>query len=88
MQASQLLVGQFAGRDGYGIAFPDFCLPALPIILKAKDGTFEPTTTTVGAESDKTRTVTCKPLDSNEYVGEPIFPDPAQMTLADIWPLP
>ena len=26
MQASQLLVGQFAGRDGYGIAFPDFCL--------------------------------------------------------------
>lgn len=88
MQASQLLVGKFAGRDGYGIAFPDFCLPALPIVLKAKDGTFAPTTTTVGEEIDKTRTVTCEPLNSNEYVSEPIYPDPNKITLADSWPLP
>jgi len=88
MQASQLLVGQFAGPDGYGVAFPDFCLPAFPIILKAKDGTFAPTKTKVGAESDKTRTVSCEPLNSHEYVGEPIYPDPDQTMLADIWPLP
>jgi len=88
MQASQLLVGQFAGPDGYGVAFPDFCLRGFPIILKAGDGSFAPTMTKVGAESDKTRTVSCEPLNSNEYVGEPIYPDPDQTMLSDVWPLP
>ena len=43
MQASQLLVGHFAGPTGHGIAFPDFCLKAKPIILQAKGDTFAPT---------------------------------------------
>ena len=43
MQASQLLVGRFAGRDGYGIAFPEFCASGPPIILRQNgDGTFVP----------------------------------------------
>ena len=53
MQASQLLVGNFAGRDGHGIAFPDFCEKSDPIILRPEGDTFMPataTTTTVGDE--------------------------------------
>jgi hypothetical protein len=88
MQASQLLVGQFAGRDGYGIAFSEFCLSAYPLILKAGDGTFTPLTEKIGDDADKTRAVTCEPLASNEYVGEPIYPDPNQIALVDRWPLP
>ena len=87
MQASQLLVGQFAGRGGYGIAFPDFCLTD-PLILKAADGTFTPTKEKIGEDTDKTRSVTCKPLESSEYVSEPIYPATDQITLAETWPLP
>ena len=46
MQASQLLVGNFAGRDGQGIAFPDFCESRIPIILKPEGDTFVPATPT------------------------------------------
>jgi hypothetical protein len=88
MQASQLLVGQFAGRDGYGIAFTEFCLSADPLILKAGDGTFTPLTEKVGDDTDKTRTVTCEPLNSHEYLGKPIYRDPNEIALAESWPLP
>ncbi|MBR1190311.1 hypothetical protein [Bradyrhizobium sp. AUGA SZCCT0160] len=76
MQASQLLVGKFAGQDGHGIAFPDFCLQGEPIILKTEDGSFAPMTKTVGEEIDKIRTVTCDPLDSHKYISGPIKPGP------------
>jgi hypothetical protein len=73
MQASQLLAGHFAGRDGHGIAFPDFCLKTLPIILQPKgDGTFVPSTKSVGVESDIQRTVTCTPLNSSKELSGPI----------------
>jgi hypothetical protein len=88
MQASQLLVGQFAGSDGYGIAFSEFCVSIYPLILKAGDRTFTPLVAKIGDDTDKTRTVTCEPLSSNEYVGEPIYPDPNQIALVDRWPLP
>ena len=42
MQASQLLIGHFAGPAGHGIAFPDFCLRAKPIILQTKGDAFVP----------------------------------------------
>jgi hypothetical protein len=88
MQASQLLVGHFAGRDGYGIAFPDFCLKALPIILKPQDETFVPTRRSAGEEGDIVRRVSCAPLESNEYISGPIKPDPdATASVAD-WPQP
>jgi hypothetical protein len=72
MQASQLLVGNFAGRDGQGIAFPDFCQKSEPIILKPEGDAFVPafpTTKTVGDEDDFKRTVTCGPLNSSEDLG-------------------
>jgi hypothetical protein len=73
MQASQLLAGYFAGRDRHGIAFPDFCLKTLPIVLQLKDdGTFVPTTESAGVETDIKRTVTCTPLDSSEEISGPI----------------
>jgi hypothetical protein len=72
MQASQLLVGHFAGRDGHGIAFTDFCLPSEPIILKPDHGAFAPNIKTVGDAADKTREVTCHPLDNNRDVSGPI----------------
>jgi hypothetical protein len=87
MQASQLLVGQIAGPGGYGVAFSEFCLSD-PLILKAGDGTFTPLAKKVGVDADKTRTVTCEPLNSNGYVGEPIYRNPNEMTLAENWPSP
>ena len=75
MQASQLLVGNFAGRDGQGIAFPDFCETSDPIILRPEGDTFMPataTTTTVGDEDYLRRTVTCGPLDSSQDLGKTI----------------
>jgi hypothetical protein len=71
MQASQLLVGHFAGRDGHGIAFPDYCWKADPIILKPQGDTFLPATETVG-EGAVTRTVTCEPLNATADVSGPI----------------
>jgi hypothetical protein len=72
MQASQLLAGHFAGRDGHDIAFTDFCLPSEPIILKPDHGTFVPIVASVGDATDKTREVTCDPLDGNRDVSGPI----------------
>jgi hypothetical protein len=88
MQASQLLVGHFAGRGGYGIAFPDFCLKALPIILKPEDDTFVPLKKSVGTRGDITRRVTCAPLNSIDYISGPIRPDPAAVLPDADWPLP
>lgn len=77
MQASQLLAGNFAGRDRHGIAFPDFCLKTLPIILQPKDdGTFVPSAKSVGVETDIQRTVTCTPLNSSEEISGPILHRP------------
>jgi hypothetical protein len=71
MQASQLLVGHFAGGDGHGIAFPDFCRKATPIILKPQGDTFIPTAGSAG-EGGWTRKVTCEPLNATADVLEPI----------------
>ena len=88
MQASQLLVGHFAGRDGYGIAFPDFCLKADPIILKPNFDTFVPTTKSAGEEGDIERRVSCDRLNSNEYISGPIKPDPEATIATADWPAP
>jgi hypothetical protein len=71
LQASQLLVGHFAGRDGHGIAFPDFCWKANPIILKPQGDTFVPPSEPVG-EGAQTRNVTCEPLNATADVLGPI----------------
>ncbi len=71
MQASQLLVGHFAGRDGHGIAFPDFCWKAEPIILKPQGDRFVPATESVG-EGAQTRKVSCDPLNATADVSGPI----------------
>ena len=87
MQASQLLVGRFAGRDGYGIAFPEFCASGPPIILRQNgDGTFVPEEGSTGGAGTFTRQVTCKPLDSNAYVGGPIKATPDMTISAADWP--
>lgn len=71
MQASQLLIGHFAGRDGHGIAFPDFCRRAEPIILKPQGDTFIPTIESLG-KGALTRKVTCEPLNATADVSGPI----------------
>jgi len=68
MQASQLLVGHFAGRGGHGIAFPDSCRQADPIILQPKDDTFVQTVESVGRGNELRRKVTCVPLNTNADV--------------------
>jgi hypothetical protein len=73
MQASQLLVGHFAGREGHGIAFPDSCRQADPIILQPKGDTFVHTVESIG----KGRKVTCAPLNANADVSGPIKHRPA-----------
>jgi hypothetical protein len=72
MQASQLLVGHFAGRNGHGIAFPDFCRRSEPIVLQPKGDGFVPVTESIGDEDDFKRTITCEPLNSNEDVAGPV----------------
>ncbi len=69
MQASQLLIGHFAGGDGHGIAFPDACLKE-PIILKPTGGAggFAPEKQTAGAKSNIERDVVCNPIGAIEYV--------------------
>jgi hypothetical protein len=69
MQASQLLVGHFAGPNGHGIAFPDFCRRSQPIVLMPKGDAFVPVTESIGDEDEFKRTVTCDPLSSSEDVG-------------------
>ncbi|WP_212037492.1 hypothetical protein [Bradyrhizobium sp. JYMT SZCCT0428] len=87
MQASQLLVGHFAGRGGYGIAFPEYCESGPPIILRQnEDGTLVPEKSLVGAAGTFTRQVTCDPLDSNEYVSGPIKSTPDMTISAADWP--
>ena len=76
MQASKLLVGHFAGRNGHGIAFPDYCRRSKPIILQPKDDGLVPATETIGDEDDFKRTVTCDPLNSNEDVAGAITHKP------------
>ena len=77
MQASQLLVGHFAGPYGHGIAFPDFCRRSEPIILQPKGDAFVPTREFIGDEDDFKRTVACDPLNSIEDVGGPIKHKPS-----------
>ena len=81
MQASQLLVGHFAGRNGQGIAFPDFCRRSEPIVLQPKEDGFVPVTESIGDEDDFKRTITCDPLNSNEDVAGPVKhkPDPRSL---------
>lgn len=69
MQASQLLIGHFAGRDGHAIAFPDACLKE-PIVLKPTGGAggFAPDRQTVGTKRNIERDVVCNPVGSIEYV--------------------
>ncbi|CAN7759365.1 hypothetical protein LJR220_002633 [Bradyrhizobium sp. LjRoot220] len=87
MQASQLLVGRFAGRDGYGIAFPEFCASGPPIILRQNgDGSLGPEESSTGDAGTFTREVTCRPLDSNEYVSGPIKSAPDMTISAADWP--
>ena len=64
MQASQMLVGRFAGGTDYALAFPDSCLAAEPVmVLKPKGTTFVPTVEEAGWP-DIQRHVTCQPLNS------------------------
>jgi hypothetical protein len=77
MQASQLLVGHFAGRDGHGIAFPDVCRRVDPLVLRPKGDTFVPTIDTVGEEYDIKRSVVCEPLFRREDITGPIRSKPA-----------
>ena len=86
MQASQLLVGHFAGPAGHGIAFPDFCLKAKPVILQPKGHAFVPTSESIYEADDFKRRVTCDPLDSHEHVSGPIRPAP-EVAMTN-WPLP
>jgi hypothetical protein len=69
MQASQLLIGHFAGDDGHGIAFPDACLKE-PIVLKPTGGAggFAPAKQTAGVKSNIERDVVCNPIGAIEYV--------------------
>jgi hypothetical protein len=69
MQASQMLIGHFAGGDGHGIAFPDACLKE-PIILRPTGGAggFVPAKQTVGVKTNVERDVVCKPISTNAYV--------------------
>jgi hypothetical protein len=69
MQASQLLIGHFAGPDGHGIAFPDACLKE-PIVLRPTGGAggFVPAKQTVGVKSNVERDVVCRPIGTNDYV--------------------
>ncbi|MEA2886012.1 MAG: hypothetical protein QOD11_372 [Bradyrhizobium sp.] len=69
MQASQLLVGHFAGPDGHGIAFPDYCLKAEPVILKPQGDTFVAPSEPAGKGLRK---VTCEPLNATADVSGPI----------------
>jgi len=72
MQASQILVGRFSGRDGYALAFPDSCLKAEPVmILKPMGTTFVQSSEEAGW-SDIKRKVDCHPLDSNADISGPI----------------
>jgi hypothetical protein len=74
MQASQLLAGYFAGRERHSIAFPDFCLRTLPIILQPTvDGSFLPSAKSAGVETDIQRTVTCTSLTSSKEISGPIL---------------
>jgi hypothetical protein len=72
MQASQLLVGHFAGREGHGIAFPDYCRQAEPIILQPKGDTFVQTVESIGKDDELKRKVTCVPLNASEEINGPI----------------
>ena len=72
MQASQLLVGHFAGSEGHGIAFPDYCRQADPIILQPKGDTFVQTVESLGKGNELKRKVTCTPLTANADVSGPI----------------
>jgi hypothetical protein len=75
MQASQLLVGNFAGKDGQGIAFPDACLKYEPIVLRPKAGSkseFQVTLKTPAGSTDLNRKVTCFPVESNTALSEKI----------------
>jgi len=69
MQASQLLIGHFAGADGHGIAFPDACVKE-PIVLKPTGGAggFVAARQTVGVKSNIERDVVCRSIGANEYV--------------------
>ena len=87
MQASQLLVGHFAGREGHGLAFPDACLKGEPVVLRPKAGApgeFEPVSEKSAHSKDLKREITCDPLNSNEYVSKPI----KQEEMLAGWPLP
>jgi hypothetical protein len=78
MQASQMLVGRFAARDGYALAFPDYCLKAEPImILKPKADTFVQSSEEAGW-SDIKRNVACDPLTSDADIGGPIRHKPVE----------
>jgi hypothetical protein len=70
MQASQLLIGNFAGSNGQGIAFPDFCIRGEPIILEPEGGSFMPTTESAGKDQ-LTREVQCDPLNNAVDVSGP-----------------
>jgi hypothetical protein len=72
MQASQLLVGHLAGHNGHGIAFPDFCRQADPIILQPKGDTFVQTVESIGKGDELKRKVSCAPLNTNIDVSGPI----------------
>ena len=65
MQASQLLVGHFAGRERHGIAFPDYCRQADPIILQQRGDAFVQTVESIGKEGELKRKVTCTSLNAN-----------------------
>ena len=87
MQASQLLVGHFAGSGGHGLAFPDACLKGEPVVLRPKagpPGEFEPVSEKSAYSKDLKREITCEPLNSNEYVSKPI----KQEEMLAGWPLP
>jgi hypothetical protein len=82
MQASQTLVGRFAGRSGYALAFPDSCLAAEPVmILKPMGTTFVQASDEAGWP-DIQRHVSCHPITSNADIRGPIRHQPAEQHAA------
>lgn len=87
LQASQLLVGHFAGSGGHALAFPDACMKDTPVVLKPKAGApgeFEPVSSTSPPSKTIKREINCQSLNSNDHAKKPIKED--EMLAG--WPLP
>jgi hypothetical protein len=82
MQASQTLVGRFAGRSGYALAFPDSCLAAEPVMILKPIGTTFVQASDEAGWPDIQRHVSCHPITSNADIRGPIRHQPAEQHAA------